>query len=142
MAKKKATFKNEYIIDMAKLDKQPINYTLNGILLPIEKINDTVVTEAPKLTKLFAERQTEHMIKQYPILFPMINRDARTIIEYITKDGQAVITLFPNSEIDIHNKNWQEHLSKEALEDLVATYNKRKNAFESARGALHAVSQK
>lgn len=142
MAKKKATFKNEYMIDMAKLDKQPINYTLNGILLPIEKINDTVVTEAPKLTKLFAERQTEHMIKQYPILFPMINRDARTIIEYIAKNGQAVITLFPNAEVYIHDQNWQEHLSKDALADLMATYNKRKNAFESARGALHAVSQK
>ena len=138
MAKKVTPFKNEYMIDMAKLDKQPINYTLNGILLPIEKINGTVVTEAPKLTKLFAERPAERMIEQYPVLFPMINRDARTVIEYIATDGHALITLFPNADLDIHDQDWQEHLSTTALEDLRDTYNKRKKAFDGLRGAVHS----
>lgn len=142
MAKKKATFKNEYMIDMEKLNKQPTNYTINGILLPIEKINGTEVTDATNQTKVFAERQTNHMIEQYNVLFPMINRDARTVIEYIASDGHALITLFPNSELYIHDQNWQEHLSKDALADLANTYNKRKTAFESARGALHALSKK
>ena len=138
MAKKVTPFKNEYMIDMAKLDKQPINYTLNGILLPIEKINGAVVTEAPKLTKLFAERPAERMIEQYPVLFPMINRDARTVIEYIATDGHALITLFPNADLDIHDQNWQEHLTMAALEDLRNTYDKRKKAFDGLRGAVHS----
>jgi len=142
MANKKATFKKEYVIDMAKLSKQPTNYTLKGIILPIEKINGAVVTEAPESTKLFAERPTKRMIEQYPILFPMINRDARTIIEYIATDGHTLITLFPNADLDIQDQNWQKHLTTTALADLRDTYNKRKAAYDSARGALHALSGK
>ena len=142
MAKTVTSFKNEYLIDMSKLSKQPTSYALNGILLPIKKINGNLVTENPKLTKLFAERPTKRMIEQYPVLFPMTNHDAHTIIEYIAADGHALITLFPNSDLDIHDQDWQEHLTITAMEDLREMYNKRKNAFESARGALHAVSQK
>ena len=142
MAKKVAPFKNEYMIDMDKLKKQPTDYTLNGILLPIEKINGAAVTEAPKMTKLFAERQAKRMVEQYPILFPMINRDARTVIEYIATDGHALITLFPNADVDVHDTNWQEHLTKTALEDLYTIYNKRKTAFEGMRGAIQSALQK
>ncbi len=142
MAKKTATFKNEYTIDMAKLNKQPTNYTINGILLPIEKINGVDVTETPNLTKLFAERPAKRMIEQYPVLFPITNRDARTIIEYIASDGHALISLFPNADLDIHDQNWQEHLTMAALEDLRNTYDKRKKMFEGIRGALHALSKK
>lgn len=142
MAKKVANFKNEYMIDMATVIKQPTNYTINGILLPIEKINGEPITETPKVTKLFAERPTKRMIEQYPVLFPMTNRDARTIIEYIANDGHALITLFPNSDLDIQDQNWQEHLTPTALADLRETYNKRKNAFEGIRGALQALSKK
>lgn len=139
MAKKVTPFKNEYMIDMDKLSKQPTNYTLNGILLPIEKINGN---ETPKMTKLFAERQAKRMVEQYPILFPMINRDARTVIEYIATDGHALITLFPNADIDIHDTNWQEHLTKTALEDLYNIYNRRKQTFEGMRGAIQSALQK
>ena len=142
MANKVAPFKNEYMIDMAKLNKQPTNYTIHGILLPIEKINGNVVTDAPQSTKLFAERPAKRMIEQYPILFPMVNRDARTIIEYIATDGHALITVFPNSDLDIHDQDWQKHLTRTALEDLRDIYNKRKNAFEGIRGALQSISRK
>lgn len=142
MAKKVTPFKNEYMIDMAKLSKQPINYTLNGILLPIEKINGNVVTDAPKMTKLFAERPAQRMIEQYPVLFPMTNRDARTVIEYIATDGHALITLFPNADVEIHDHDWQQHLTITAMEDLVKTYNERKSAFDGIRGALQTLSKK
>ncbi|MBO4700896.1 MAG: hypothetical protein J5620_04080 [Alphaproteobacteria bacterium] len=142
MAKKVTPFKNEYMIDMAKLSKQPTNYTLNGILLPIEKINGNVVTDTPKMTKLFAERPAKRMIEQYPVLFPMTNRDARTVIEYIATDGHALITLFPNADVEIHDQDWQQHLTITAMEDLVKTYNKRKSAFDGIRGALQTLSKK
>lgn len=138
MVKELASFKNEYMIDMDELRKHPINYTLNGILLPVAKINGKLVTE----NKLFAERQSKRMIEQYPILFPMTNRDARTIIEYIAPDGRAIITLFPNADVDIHDKDWHHQLTTAAIEDLRDTYNKRQNAFNGIRGALQALSKK
>ncbi len=140
--KNKAKFKNEYMIDMNKLNKQPTSYTLNGVLLPIEKINGADVTEKSQLTKLFAERPALRMVEQYSVLFPMMNRDARTIIEYVAKDGHALITLFPNADLDIHDKNWQEHLTENALADLLAIYNKRKSAYEGMRGAIQSVLHK
>ena len=142
MTKKKAKFKNEYMIDMDKLSKHPTSYTLNGIILPVGKINGTTVTETPKLTKVFAERYAKRMIEQYPILFPMINRDACTIIEYVAPDGHALISLFPNADVDIHDKDWQKYLPEPAMKDLLTIYNKRKNAFDGMRGAIQSVLQK
>ena len=144
MAKKVTPFKNEYMIDMAKLANRPLSWTADGILLPIEKINDKPLdtNKNQETIKLFAERQAKRMVEQYPILFPMINRDARTVIEYIATDGHAVISLYPNSDLDIHDKDWSEQLSKTALEDLMTLYSKRKNAYESARGAINSVLQK
>ena len=142
MAESTSSFKNVYLVDMKKLNKQPIDWTAHGILLPIETINGNAITDNPKFTKLFAERPAKRMIEQYPILFPMLNRDARTIIEYIAGDGHALITLYPNADLDIHDQNWQEHLNRIALDDLRTTYNKRKKAFEGLRGAVHAFLSK
>lgn len=131
-------FKNVYLIDMQKLAKQPIAWTTAGAILPIEQINGVATDNQVKFTKLFSERHTKRMIEQYPILFPMLNRDARTIIEYIAGDGHALITLYPNADLDIHDQNWQEHLNRIALDDLRTTYDKRKKAFDGMRGAVHA----
>ena len=66
------------------------------------------------------------MIAQYPVLFPMLNKDARTITEYLSADGKPLITIYPNAEIDVHDSDWQNGLSRDALFDLHNMYQKRK----------------
>jgi hypothetical protein len=57
-------------------------------------------------------------------------------------DGHALISLYPNSDVDIHDKDWQMHLTQTAMEDLYTIYNKRKKDFEGARGAINAILAK
>ena len=142
MTKKTVPFKNVYLIDMKKLAKNPIDWTPNGAVLPIEKVNGVPNDKKPVFTKLFSERHTKRMIEQYPVLFPMLNRDACTIIEYIARDGHALITLYPNADLDIHDQDWQDHLTRPAIEDLREIYNKRKKTFDGLRGAVHAFLNK
>ena len=146
MAKKKnkATFKNEYIIDMAKLNSRPIIWTPSDAELPVETINGQTITwpTPDKFVRLFSERQVKHMIAQYPVLFPMLNKDARTITEYLSADGKPLITIYPNAEIDVHDPDWQNGLSRDALFDLHNMYQKRKQEIESMRGVLNELTKK
>lgn len=141
MNKTTVPFKNIYLIDMKKLVKQPINWTPNGAVLPIEKMNDVPADEKTVFTKLFSERHTKRMIDQYPILFPIINRDARTIIEYIAENGKPLITLYPNADVDIHDQNWQEYLTRAAKEDFINAYQHHKKTIDGMRGILMTLKK-
>lgn len=138
------TFKNEYIIDMVKLKKLPIIWTPNGAELPMEKINGQAINGTPPIefARLFSERPVKRMIAQYPVLFPILNKAARTITEYLSTNGKPLLTMYPNADIDIHDPDWQNNLSKDALIDLYETYKERKKEIDSMRGALHQFSEK
>lgn len=141
MDKQKTPFKNIYLIDMRKLAKQPIDWTPNGAVLPIEKMNNIPTDNKTVFTKLFSERHTKRMIDQYPVLFPIITHDARTIIEYISADGKPLITLYPNADVDIHNADWQKYLTTTAKEDFMNMYNNHKKMIEGMRGALMSLKK-
>lgn len=141
MQKQKTPFKNVYLIDMKKLAKQPIDWTPNGAVLPIEKMNDIPTDDKAVFTKLFSERHTKRMIDQYPVLFPIINRKARTIIEYIAADGKPLITLYPNADVDIHNQDWQVYMTRPAREDLIKMYDDHKKMIEAMRGVLMSLKK-
>ena len=135
-------FKNTYLIDMDAVRTKPLEYTQNGIILPIKLKNGTKPA-SNESTKLFAERPVLRMLEQYPVLFPMVkNGAANTITEYLDTKGNPLICIYPNNDSEQYNQDWQSHFDANAMKDLITLYEEHKNTIESARGALHQIKKK
>ena len=141
MAKKVSSFKNTYVIDMRAVREHPVQWTENGAILPIESINGVVPKTIEESTKLFAERPVRRMLEQYSVLFPMVNKAAQTITEYIDLGGKPLITLYPNNDVYKNNDDWQLYLGRVAMEDLRKIYEKQKRNMEGVAGALRQLKK-
>ena len=141
MAKQVVSFKNTYVIDMRALRGRPIEWTEKGAILPIESKNGSLPTSPEDTHKLFAEHQTRRMIEQYSILFPIVNKAAQTITEYLDVNGNPLITLFPNNDIYKNNDDWQMHLSRTALDDLRNLYERQKRTMDGVAGVLRQLKK-
>ncbi|MBO7509238.1 MAG: hypothetical protein J6T57_03115 [Alphaproteobacteria bacterium] len=135
-------FKNTYVIDMDALHNKPLKWTARGILLPIKLKNGVKPKSSTESEKLFTERPVLRMIEQYPVLFPMVNRNANTITEYVDTNGNSLVSIYPNNDIETHDQDWKSHLGMDAMKDLVTLYKEHKATMDSARGALSQIKQK
>lgn len=142
MAKKVSLFKNTYVIDMRALREHPIQWTTNGAILPIESKNGVAPRTPEESEKLFSERQTRRMLDMHPILFPMVNKAAQTITEYLDYDGKPSVTLYPNNDIYPNKADWQMYIGRMALDDLRTVYERQKRAMEGIAGALRQLKNK
>lgn len=141
MAKKVSLFKNTYVIDMRAVREHPVQWTENGAILPIESINGAAPTTPEESIKLFAERPVRRMLEQYSVLFPMVNKAAQTITEYVDLGGKPLITLYPNNDVYKNNDDWQLYLGRVAMEDLRRIYEKQKRNMEGVAGALRQLKK-
>ncbi len=141
MAKKVSSFKNTYVIDMRALSERPVQWTENGAILPIESINGAAPATPEESIKLFAERPVRRMLDQYSVLFPMVNKAAQTITEYIDLDGKPLITLYPNNDVYKNNDDWEMYLGRAALDDLREVYDRQKHTMAGIAGALRQLKK-
>jgi hypothetical protein len=125
MTKENDSFKNTYVIDMAKLLKQPFKFMPNGAILPIETKNGEHVTD--EVPKLFSERLVKKMINEYPDLSDSIGTvTARTIIEYLDVNGKPILTLYPTNDTELHTNDWT-HIDGRVLPEIQTLIQQRQN---------------
>ena len=130
-------FKNTYVIDMKQLSAHPLTWTPNGrVELPIETKNGIAPTDPNEKKHGFDERHANRMIKQYPVLFPIVNKTARTVIEYLDSTGRPVLALYPSNDIDFYRDNRHQDLTPAALADLYTVCQEYKKFINGAMGAL------
>lgn len=124
------SFKDTYIVNMDELKKRPFNCLPNGALLPIEQKNGEPNTDNLILLSEHVDFYVKRMIKEYPLLSQTIGeKEARTIIVYVSKAKKPIMTLFPTNETDIITPVWND-VDGGVLPDATSIIEKRKQLMK------------
>ena len=125
------SFKDTYVINMTELKKRPFDCLPNGALLPIEQKNGKPHTGDLTLLSKHVDFYVKHMIQEYPLLSQTIGeKEARTIIVYVSKAKKPIMTLFPTNETDIITHVWDD-VDDGVLPDATAIIDERKQLMSN-----------
>ena len=125
------SFKKTYIINMNELKKRPFDCLQKGALLPIEEEDGKPKTTDLTLFSEHADFYVKRMIKEYPSLSQTIGeKEARTVIVYVSKTNKPIMTLFPTNETDIITPVWND-VDEGVLPDATSIIEKRKQLMQN-----------
>ncbi len=123
--------KHTYRIDVKKLETTPIVETNAGYV----ELPTTI--DKQEITTLFKADEVRLMLKQYSVLYPMIQKQAETIIEFVDSKGEAILTIFPNTNIDFHKGQIHSlNISRSDKYTIFNTLEQRKKQLTGLEGVL------